>query len=128
MAGLRAVAPEIEGLGAGIVVIGNAEPAAIPDFREATGWRGRLLVDPSLRTYRAAGLVHGMASTFHPRSVLKGIKAFTEGFRQGAARGRPLQQGGMFVIGPGEIVRFEWRDRFAGDHPNLTDVVATLRA
>ena len=128
MAGLRAIAPEIERHGAGIVVIGNGNPKAIPAFRSATNWRGRILVDPSLEVYQAAGLVHGLASTFDPRSILKGIQAFAAGFRQGAQQGRPLQQGGIFVIGPGDHVSFEWRDRFAGDHPDLNDVVAKLRA
>jgi hypothetical protein len=98
------------------------------EFRAATGYQGRLLVDPSLETYRAAGLAHGMASTFHPGSIVNGIRAFAQGFRQGARRGRPLQQGGMFVLGPGDAVRFEWRDRFAGHHPEMRNVLSALRA
>src|SRR5437016_4023063 len=101
VAGLRDAAPELERLGAGVLVIGNAEPSAIAEFQEATGWRGRVLVDPSLRSYRAAGLVRGVVRTFHPRDILKAIKASWQGFRQSARRGDLLQQGGMFVIGPG---------------------------
>jgi hypothetical protein len=37
-----------------------------------------------------------------------------------------VQQGGTFVLGPGEAMRFEWRDRHAGDHPDLRDVLAAL--
>jgi hypothetical protein len=109
-------------------VIGNAEPAAIAGFRAATNYEGRLLVDPSLATYRAAGLVHGLTRTFHPRSIVRGFRAFLRGFRQGARRGKPFQQGGVFVLGPGDAVHFEWRDRFAGDHPEMGDVLAALRA
>ena len=128
MAGLRDAAADIERLGAGLVVIGNAKPDAIPEFRAATRYDGRLLVDPSLAAYRAAGLAYGVLSTFHPLSILHGIGAFRRGFRQGMRRGRPLQQGGVFVIGPGETVRYEWRDRFAGDHAPIGDVLGTLRA
>ena len=58
--------------------------------------------------------------------MVKGVRAFASGFRQGARQGDPVQQGGTFVLGPGDAVRFEWRDRYAGDHPDLRDVVAAL--
>ena len=54
--------------------------------------------------------------------------ASSSGFRQGARRGNPVQQGGTFVLGPGDRVRFEWRDRFAGDHPEMRQVFAALAA
>ena len=126
MAGLKTALPEIRGRGAEAVVVGCGRPEHIAGFREATGYDGPLFTDPSLRAFRAAGLAHGWTRTFHPRSLLKGIGAFARGFRQGARRGNPVQQGGTFVLGPGERVRFEWRDRFAGDHPEMRDVLAAL--
>ena len=106
--------------------MGCGLPDDIPGFREVTGYPGPLLTDPSLRTFKAAGLAYGITRTFHPRSVWKGIRAFAGGFRQGARRGNPVQQGGTFVLGPGDRVRLEWRDRFAGDHPEMRDVLAAL--
>jgi hypothetical protein len=128
VAGLKAVLPEIHARGAEAVVVGCGEPGHIPGFRNATGYQGPLLADPSLRAFRAAGLAHGVTRTFHPRSVWKGIRAFARGFRQGGRRGNPVQQGGTFVLGPGDRVRFEWRDRFAGDHPEMRDVIAALES
>jgi len=58
--------------------------------------------------------------------MIKGIRAFRSGFRQGARRGNPVQQGGTFVLGPGERSRLEWRDRFAGDHPEMSAVLRAL--
>jgi hypothetical protein len=107
-------------------VVGSAQPDAIAEFRKITGYDGVLLVDPSLRTFEAAGLAHGMRETFDPRSILRGVRAFASGFRPGARRGAAFQQGGTFVVGPGDTVHFVWRDRFAGDHPALADVVAAL--
>jgi hypothetical protein len=121
-----AAGPAIRARGAEIVVVGCAQHEHIPGFRAATRYAGPLVTDPSLLTFRAAGLAHGWTRTFHPRSVGKAIRAFARGFRQGARRGNPVQQGGSFVLGPGERVRFEWRDRFAGDHPDLRDVLAAL--
>ena len=76
---------------------------------------------------RLAGLARGWAETFHARAVVKGVRAFARGFRQGARQGDPVQQGGTFVLGPGDAVHFEW-DRHAGDHADLSLVLAALGA
>jgi peroxiredoxin len=126
VAGLKGALPEIRGRGGEVVVVGSGQPEHIAEFREATGYDGPLVADPSLRAFEAAGLAYGWTRTFHPLAVLKGMRAFAQGFRQGARRGSPIQQGGTFVLGPGERVRFEWRDRFAGDHPEMRAVLAAL--
>ena len=108
------------------MVVGPAKPEHIAAFRQVTGYAGSLYVDPSLRTFRTAGLVHGWASTYHPLAVLKGVKAFAQGFRQGARQGDVTQQGGTFVLGPGDRLRYEWRDGFAGDNPDLDAVVQSI--
>jgi hypothetical protein len=123
---LRNALPEIHARGGELVVVGCGMPEHITGFRAATGYAGPLLTDPSLRTFQAAGLASGWSRTFDPRAVLKGIVAFAGGFRQGARRGNPVQQGGTFVLGPGDRVRFAWRDRFAGDHPGMQEVLAAL--
>ena len=108
------------------MVIGPAKPEHIAGFRRVTGYGGPLYVDPSRRAFRTAGLEHGWASTYHPLAVLKGTLAFARGFRQGARQGDVAQQGGTFVLGPGDRVRYEWRDRYAGDGANLDAVVAAI--
>jgi hypothetical protein len=118
--------PEILKRGGDVAVIGCGRPEHLAGFRDATGYRGLLFTDPALESFRAAGLAHGWTRTFHPLAILKGVGAFRSGFRQGARQGNPVQQGGTFVLGPGARVRFEWRDRFAGDHPDLRDVLAAL--
>ncbi len=112
--------------GASLVVIGSAPPESIKAFREQTGYDGTLLVDPSLRTFRAVGLAHGVARTFHPLAVPRLVRAMRQGFRAGKVQGSLLQQGGTFVLGPGDTVRWEWRDGFSGDHPDFERVLATL--
>jgi hypothetical protein len=123
---LRNVLPEIHTRGGEVVVVGCGMPEHIAGFRTATGYDGPLVTDPSLRSFQAAGLAYGWSRTFDPRALRKGIAAFASGFRQGARRGNPVQQGGTFVLGPGDRVRFEWRDRFAGDHPEMQQVLAAL--
>lgn len=128
VAGLAARLSEIERRDATLVVVGPARPEHIAAFRAATGYAGPLFVDPSLRAFRTAGLVRGWASTYHPLAVLKGLRAVAQGFRQGARQGDAAQQGGTFVLGPGDRVRYEWRDRFAGDNPDLDEVVKAIPA
>jgi peroxiredoxin len=120
--------PEIEGRGGMLVVVGPADPEHIAGLRRDTGYQGALLVDPAGRAFRTAGLIHGRASTYHPFAMLRGAWAFARGFRQVGRHGDVLQQGGTFVLGPGDRVRFEWRDRYAGDHADLDAVVAALPA
>ena len=120
--------PEIERRGGTLVVVGPAQPEHIAHFRAVTRYQGPLFVDPSRRSFKAAGLAHGWAQTYHPLAVLKGVRALAQGFRQGGRQGDVVQQGGTFVLGPGDRVRFEWRDRYAGDHPDLDAVVQALPA
>jgi hypothetical protein len=126
VAGLAAAEPSIAARGAALIVVGPGKPEHLAGFREVTGYAGPLYADPSLATFSAAGLAYGWGRTFHPLSVLRGVRAFAAGFRQGARRGNPVQQGGLFVFGPGDRVRYEWRDRFAGDHAPMSDAVAAL--
>ena len=107
-------------------MVGAARPEHLLYFRKVTGYAGPLYADPSLATFRTAALASGWGRTLHPLSVLKGVRAFADGFRQGARRGNPVQQGGVFVLGPGDRVRYEWRDRFAGDNAPVAAVLAAL--
>jgi hypothetical protein len=77
------VQPAIAERGGALVVLGPARPEHIAGFRAATGYDGALFVDPSLGSFREAGLAHGWAETFHPLAVVKGVHAFASGFRQG---------------------------------------------
>src|SRR4030095_3352069 len=84
--------------GAGLVVVGPGRPEHLKGFREVTRFTGPLYADPSLSTFRAAGLAYGWSKTFHPRSILKGLRAFGAGFRQGSGRGDKVQPWGLFLL------------------------------
>jgi peroxiredoxin len=118
--------PEIEGRGGALVVVAPSKTEHIAGFRESTGYKGALFVDPTLRAFKTAGLVRGRASTYHPLAMLRGIAAVAQGFRQVGRHGDIVQQGGTFVLGAGDRVRYEWRDRYAGHHPDLDAVVNAL--
>jgi len=108
------------------VLVGPSRPEHIAGLRAATRYTGPLFVDPPLRAFRTAGLEHGLTSTYHPLAALKGAVALARGFRQAGRQGDVVQQGGTFVLGPGNRIHFEWRDRYAGDGPDLDDVVQAI--
>jgi hypothetical protein len=127
-AGFRARRPEIEALGARLVLVGNGESRVAREF-EARHCPGcRVLSDPSLASYRAIGARRAWRSTLGPPAIRAGIRAFRRGFRQGAVRGIADQQGGVYVLLPGDRVAYAYLSGSAGDHPPTDDVLLALRA
>jgi len=126
VAGLRGELKQIRDRGAELVVVGNGRPEQARDFKVKQQIKFPLLTDPELRAYRAAGLRRGLISSLGPRTMLHGIRALTGGNIQSTVQGDPWQQGGVFVITPGERVLFTQRSKEAGDHADPADILAAL--
>lgn len=118
---------EIRATGAEVHVIGSGTPNFIAGFREVTGFQGPVYVDPSLEAYRVAGLKRGVAATFGPRSLLRGVRTMARGHRQGRTQGDPWQQGGTLVIKPGGEVLMAHASQGGGDNAAPAEVIAALR-
>ena len=127
-AAFRERLPEIEDLGGGLVFVGNGELTWARDFESAECRGCRVLTDPGLDSYRAIGARRGWRSTIGPASVAATIRAFRHGFRQSGVRGVPDQQGGVYVMLPGDRVAYAYVSGSAGDHPPIEDVLAALGA
>jgi len=124
---LRDRLPEIRERGAELVVVGNGTPYFALGFRDDLKLDCPLLVDPELRSYRAAGLRRGRVEILSPRLPLHAARALWKGHRQTSVQGDPWQLGGVFVIGKGGALLFQHRSREAGDHPPLEAVLSALR-
>src|SRR5919108_5289546 len=61
VAAMRDAQQEFESRGARLVLVGAGKPEAVREFREAVGYRGTLVVDPSLDSFRTAGMIPGGA-------------------------------------------------------------------
>lgn len=92
-------------------------------FAEDHAFDGVVLVDEERAAYRAAALVRSARSTFSLGAVQAGTRAMAAGFRQGRTQGDPWQQGGVFVVHPGGVVRMAYVSAHAGDHPDEQDVL-----
>jgi hypothetical protein len=127
-AGFRRREAEIEALGARLVFVGNGDAAAALAFAARHCPGCRVLSDPGLQSYGVIGARRGWASTLGPAAVGAGWRAFRHGFRQGRVRGVPDQQGGVYVVLPGDRVVYAYLSGSAGDHPPIEDVIGALRA
>lgn len=120
-----AIKPGLDAAGVALAAVGSGSARSAAAFVRAFDFRGEMYLDEGLKAYAAFGLHRGVAKTLGLASLRKGLAALKEGFRQGPSQGDLWQQGGVFVLGPGDRVHFAHRDRFAGD---LADPEAVLAA
>lgn len=106
-----------------LVVIGNGPEKFIMPFREDTRYQGPLFTDPTLETYNILGFKKGMASLVGLNPLKAGIRALGSGYLQKGVQGPPLQQGGVLIVGPGNVVHYLYRSKKAGDHPPLEEII-----
>jgi len=118
---------EIEALDAGLVFVGNGGLTWAREFEAAECPGCRVLTDPGLESYRAIGARRGWLSTVGPAGLAAGIRAFRHGHRQSGVRGVPDQQGGVYVMLPGDRVAYSYVSGSAGDHPPIDAVLDALR-
>ena len=68
----------------------------------------------------------GKLSLISPRQIAAGTRALAKGNMQHNAGKRPFQLGATLVIGPGDELRYEDFEEFAGDHADLDEVLGHL--
>ena len=124
---MRGEKDEIEALGGRLVFVGSGSPAFARDFRAERAPDCTVLSDPVAASYRAIGARHGVISTLSPAMISAALRARRSGARQARVQGRPMQQGGVVVMLPGDRVAWSYISRHAGDHPEPAAVVSALR-
>lgn len=122
-AALMKIKKKIDKTGAVLAAIGSGTPEQAKDFVGSFAFEGEMYVDPSLKVFQAFKLARGFWRTLGPSSLGPGITALKKGFRQGRSAGDLWQQGGVFVIAPGDRVLFEHRNSGASDNADLSAVV-----
>jgi alkyl-hydroperoxide reductase/thiol specific antioxidant family protein len=126
---LRDREPEFVAAGARLAAVGLGDRTYAQAFREESAIRFPLLVDERREAYRAAGL--GMASMLDvakPSNLLGGLRAFSAGHRVGRIGQDPMQLGGSFVFGPGNVDRFAHVSETFSDNAPVETLLAALRA
>lgn len=112
--------------GYNMAIIGNGTAMHLQDFIEHYPGVTSIYTDPSLQTYRALELNHGVSSLMSLRLVSNGLRATRSGHKQGHTAGDPLQQGGIAVISQQGNVLFVHREHTSGDHLPSDRLLNTL--
>ena len=112
--------------GGELIAIGSGTPAQAADFAGDAGQGLRILTDPELSSFRAAGLERGMLRTLNPRSAAGALRAFRGGHRQKGVAGDPWQQGGTLVLGPHGVCRYHHVSKATADHAPVHEVLAAV--
>lgn len=111
-----------ERTGAKIVFIGNGQPIWIEVFRQDLGiQKGVVLTDPSLRSFRAAGLNKGVFNLIRPRSAINSLRLARQGYAQGKptdGTGSHLQMGGVLAVSSTSKVLYHFASEALGDFPS----------
>jgi hypothetical protein len=114
---------ELDAMKVALVSIGSGTPEDGRYFVEKFSYHGEMYLDPELNAYKVFNLKRGFWRTLGPSPLVRGFKAIKQGFRQGRSAGDLWQQGGIFVIGPGNKLLFEHINSMAGDEADLNDVL-----
>jgi peroxiredoxin len=124
---LREHVDAIREFGAEVLVVGNGQPEAAAHFRERFELDFPVYTDPSRRVFELLGFRRNLGGSAHPAVLLAALRARLRGIRQGKTEGDPWQLGGVLIVEPSGEVRFRYASRFAGDHPNMDEVLRQLR-
>jgi NAD(P)-dependent dehydrogenase (short-subunit alcohol dehydrogenase family) len=124
---LRDALPSIRAAGAELVVVGSGSAAFASAFRDDERLDCPVLVDPELRTFRAAGFRRGHVEVVSVRMLAHAARALWAGHRQRDVQGDVFQLGGVLVIGSGGALRYRYASHEAGDHPPVAAVLDALR-
>ena len=121
--------PEIENLGVSVVLVGNGPAGALAAFSRDLGLDGRrvtVVTDPSLASYRAAGLrrprMHGL------RAAIETLQALGAGYRKRRRAGDAMQLGGAFLVDDAGRVVYHHRNESPGDLADPNDIVQAALA
>ena len=121
--------PEIERLGVNVILVSNGPPAALAAFVRTMSLERRrvtVVTDPSLASYRAAGLrrprMHGL------RAAIETLQALGEGYRLHRRAGDAMQLGGAFLVDDAGRVVYHHRNERQGDLADLNDIIQAAMA
>lgn len=129
VADVIAAAPAILDRGARVLFLGNGSVNQAKRFYADKGLPRigcEVVTDPDRVSFDAAEMQRGYAKTFNPSSVRAFGVARAGGHGVTGLFGDLTQLGGLLITKPPVRFVLLHRSKFAGDHPDMKDVLATL--
>jgi hypothetical protein len=128
VAQLRAHEDEFRAAGVKLAAVGLGDPGYARAFREETGIRFPLLVDEKRQAYGAARLRKASLLHLLRRDNFAARKRAREAGHQQHKLGKdPLQLGGSFVFGPGNVDRFGHVSETFGDNASMEELLGAVQ-
>ncbi len=119
---------EIEAAGLRIVALGLGEPKHARQFGDKLAPNVDCLTNEEPTLHAAFGIERGnILRLMAPDAIRAGARAAARGHSQGQATGDAQRLPGTFIIDRGGIVRYAYYGKFAGDQPELAELVAWWR-
>ena len=125
---LRRKVDDIRAAGAELIAIGTGDARYADAFIRQEKVNFPVLLDEDGAAAEAAALKHGGALQLAgPRSIMAAAKGYATGHFQHRIGRRPRQLGATFVLGPGDVVRYEHVDDDVTDHAPIDEILAALQ-
>ena len=121
--------PEVIRRGAQVVLVGNGSVEQAAHFFSGKGLPQngcKVVTDPGRESYRTAGFGRGYGATFNRKSKRAYGRARKQGHRIVGLFGDLTQLGGVLVTAPPLRLLYLHRSEFAGDHPEMTQVLSAV--
>lgn len=119
---------EIEAAGLRIVALGLGEPKHARQFGDKLAPNVDCLTNEEPTLHAAFGIERGnILRLMAPDAIRAGARAASRGHSQGQATGDAQRLPGTFIIDRDGIVRYAYYGKFAGDQPELAELVAWWR-
>jgi hypothetical protein len=129
---------ELRKIGVPLILIGNGnsnfakafieDSQFVDEWRDAASpWKVEIYVDTKLAAYSAFELRRGLLSVLAPwnfRTMMKAKSKYK--ISNGELQGDGTQQGGTFIIGPGDSLYYSYPNNNLGDHAPMDEVLAIL--
>ncbi len=109
-----------------LVVIGCGKPSHIKEFKEVTGYSGKILTDPSREAFKILGLTSSLGGLLGSKMFARAISALKQGIKPGSVQGNALQLGGAIIINTDESIEYTYRSSEAADDPPVSEMLAAV--
>ncbi len=116
---------EFESIGFQIVLVGMGNPDRAELFKKNFSLSFPIISDPDKKLYKIYGLGKAsVGSMVSPATLLKGLKALSQGHAPGLPQDDVMQLQGVFLIDISGNIRYAYHSKEPSDNPSIKSLLA----